>query len=269
MLTITILLLILMTINLWTAFQSTVVPALQVNVLASNQNWLVLFNDAVCVAIRLIFDLVLIYRCWVIWDRSWRVTCIPLLLWIVCLTSAILALYYIQINAYTRSAKILFFSRTEWYRFEMLFYSCNIAINIYATTAIVYRIMRITGRAGNRGLRQICRILVESATPYTLTSAIILIADAVAQSKQSFGWEMLQSIAKDVNFSVASISFNLILIRVAQNREHPRRNDPAPKNANRIASSSRGSPLEDLSTTLGNTEQSSSQRTHDGMDGSA
>ena len=44
-----------------------------------------------------------------------------------------------------------------------------------STVAIVYRIIQVTRITGNRGLRRICHILVESAAPYTLTSAVILV----------------------------------------------------------------------------------------------
>jgi len=68
MLTIAIFLFILMTINLWTALQLTAGPVLQVNVLAYYQSWLNTVNDVVSIAIRLIVDLVLLYRCWMVWD---------------------------------------------------------------------------------------------------------------------------------------------------------------------------------------------------------
>ena len=53
MLIIGIVLFIFMTINLWTAFQLTVGPALQINVLAAQQSWLVTidvrsFRDKTC-----------------------------------------------------------------------------------------------------------------------------------------------------------------------------------------------------------------------------
>jgi hypothetical protein len=67
-----------------------------------------------------------------------------------------------------------------------------------STAAIVYRIMRITA-IGNRGLHRICRIFIESGTPYTLTSAIILVAGAFWERKPlSFGWDVVYCIAEDI-----------------------------------------------------------------------
>ena len=98
----------------------------------------------------------------------------------------------------------------------MVFYSCNIATSSYTTStirrsffpvtpqlktltaAIVYRIMQFTALIGNRGLHRICRILIESGTPYTLSSAIILVAAGFEEVKQSFAWSTVHSIAEDI-----------------------------------------------------------------------
>ena len=62
--------------------------------------------------------------------------------------------------------------------------------------AIVFRILQITRMTGNRGLHRVCRILIESGAPYTLTSAFILVADAFWERRmKSSAWNIVDNIA--------------------------------------------------------------------------
>ena len=67
--------------------------------------------------------------------------------------------------------------------------------------AIVYRVMRVTRKTGSRDLQRICRILVESGTPYTLSSAVILATATFSQPPQhnfKLSWSIAHAIAEDI-----------------------------------------------------------------------
>jgi hypothetical protein len=192
-----------------------------------------------------------------VWDRSWRVTCIPLLLWIACLTSAIVVLYYNHLNAFARSQKELFFSTTQWFRFGKLFYSCNIATNIYATCMYdfpasssvateknLFSSDHLSDSANywsNRESRPApdmsypCRIwgTLHAHKRHRLGGVCVLRRKkffwlerfAIHSRGYCMIWHFLRNY-HDLNnvvlqnSSMASISFNLILVRVAQTREY-------------------------------------------------
>ena len=71
-----------------------------------------------------------------VWAKSWRVTCLPFLLWISCLASAILFIYNEWLCSHGKVAKAVLFAETQSYRFLVQFYTCNIATNIYSTCTI-------------------------------------------------------------------------------------------------------------------------------------
>ncbi|KIL56988.1 hypothetical protein M378DRAFT_16570 [Amanita muscaria Koide BX008] len=161
-----------------------------------------LVNGAMENATIVVVDAVLIYRCWVVYVKSWRMILPLLVLWLADIIFAILFL-----------AEHAGWTPQLW----IGFYACNIIINIYATTAIIYRIIRVvegTGKNPRRGaLFTTARILIESGLLYTSASILNLIAGFLGQDPK---YDLLSFIADIVNFSMAGIAFNLILIRVRQ-----------------------------------------------------
>ncbi|KIL60804.1 hypothetical protein M378DRAFT_130387 [Amanita muscaria Koide BX008] len=165
----------------------------------------------------LITDAVLIYRCWVVYEKSWRSILPPLLLWFSCLAFLVLYIYWAILEVLKGNHDPNVAPRVT--HVIQAFYSCNIANNVYSTFAIVWRIARIAKGSGtNPGyLFFICRTLTESGILFALTSLMVFVT-AVDSSSPS-----APSVSEAINFSVAGITYNLILIRAGQHRANPRK----------------------------------------------
>ncbi|KIL64723.1 hypothetical protein M378DRAFT_11283 [Amanita muscaria Koide BX008] len=95
------------------------------------------------------------------------------------------------------------------------FYVGNITLNVYATVAIIYRILRVPNRS--RRLRKTCRIIIESGLLYTLPTLVYAITVTILLGKS----DPITSLADAIKFSMTGIAFNLLLIRVYEERTAP------------------------------------------------
>ncbi|KAF8347934.1 hypothetical protein F5887DRAFT_671807 [Amanita rubescens] len=154
----------------------------------------------------IIIDGVLIFRCWVIYDRLWRVALLPLLLMLYNISSLLEVTY---LNATVHGSLI---DRRDIFELGQFFASSTV-INIYATFAIILKIWRNT--LSPCLARFVIRVIVESGLLYTLTN--IATFCAMIFSPDSVLW-----ITHAISFPTSLIAYNLILIRVAQNRATPK-----------------------------------------------
>ncbi|KAF8342373.1 hypothetical protein F5887DRAFT_1076172 [Amanita rubescens] len=92
------------------------------------------------------------------------------------------------------------------------YFTATITINIYATSAITLRIWR--NSLSRRFAHFAIRVIAESGLLYTITS-IVNVCTLFPSPNIGF------TTASGISFPVAGIAFNLILIRVAQNRANP------------------------------------------------
>ncbi|KAF8342398.1 hypothetical protein F5887DRAFT_1283775 [Amanita rubescens] len=157
-------------------------------------------------------DGVLVFRCWTVYNRSWRITVLPLLLLLFNISSVLVMTCWDAIYELTGNKP---FSLSEG-RFPMLasYFTATITINIYATSAIIFRIRR--NSLSRRFSRFVIRVIAESGLLYTLTS-IATFCTVFPAGGHNNGF----SIASAISSRTAGIAFNLILIRVAQNRANP------------------------------------------------
>ncbi|KAF8345624.1 hypothetical protein F5887DRAFT_1074347 [Amanita rubescens] len=158
-------------------------------------------------------DCVLIFRCWTVYNRSWRIILLPLLLFLYNISN-LFVMAYCQWDAmiYKLAGNEPITLRNQINSLEESFYAANIVINIYATSAIVFRIWRNT--LSRRFARCAIRFIAESCLLYALTSI-------AAFSTMFLSSPNGHVIATTINDRTAGIAFNLILIRVAQNRANP------------------------------------------------
>jgi len=167
----------------------------------------------------LITDAVLIYRCWVVYAKSWRIVCLPIFFWVLHLASAIVCIFYLTPLINPKDVESVIHAFILEYYFWIVFYCANIATNIYATSAIVLRILKVAKGTGSsnssKRLYHVSRILTESGILYTSTSVLSLVGAIKMRWIELSLFSILTSI---VNFSMTGITFNLILIRVAQDR---------------------------------------------------
>ncbi|KAM6499094.1 hypothetical protein JOM56_004602 [Amanita muscaria] len=238
MLSTTIIIFSLLTIDFGLELRMAIGPALEVNVVEyERQNVIV---RAISNSVRLIFDAALIYRCWVVHAKSWRVTYPPLILWLFCLASYIALIYYNATLAFTADIKPAFSPSAQIYQVLLLFYTCNTATAIYATVAIMYQLLKTTKDHETGTSARLCHILMESGALYTLTSALLLASVAVSvavNAEFSFAMDIFRALSGTLNFSMAGISFNLILIRVGRSRTSPNRRHSVLQSTNNIMSS--------------------------------
>ncbi|KAM6499963.1 hypothetical protein JOM56_005471 [Amanita muscaria] len=169
----------------------------------------------------LLIDYVLIYRCWIVYAKSWRVICLPVIFWLGSLACSALAFYYGTLNLKNFSSDLNTFQIEEM-TFTVGLYACNMATTIYTTTGIIYRIWytsRKTSGSSLKRLNYIMRILAESGILYTCT-VMFRLAGAVLVTRTDAIWvnRIINDISDAINFSMAGISFNLLLIRVNQGR---------------------------------------------------
>ncbi|KIL63900.1 hypothetical protein M378DRAFT_163838 [Amanita muscaria Koide BX008] len=176
------------------------------------------------VAILLIVDGVLIYRCWIIYrdHDSWLIIIIPLsFLWIADLVSAIVGIILLALNHGWPSVQ----QPNSRYSYGLnivytTFFICEIAINVYATSAIALRIIRVTkwdGRRNSGRLYKIGLILVESGVLFTITCVLSLCLKVLATGMGN----LTSFIMNAINLNTAGITFNLILIRVGKEKLRP------------------------------------------------
>ncbi|KAF8330642.1 hypothetical protein F5887DRAFT_999715 [Amanita rubescens] len=162
----------------------------------------------------IITDGVLIFRCWTVWNKRWGIAVLPILL-LLYNVSCLLILTYCNFGNRPGSLRA-----NQLEGIKGSYYASTIAINIYATSAIIWQIWR------NSLSRRLCRfaipirVIAESGLLYTLTS----IATFCAVLLSPHEWFM---VVTAINFPTSLIAYNLILIRVAQNRAKPKPELPA------------------------------------------
>ncbi|KIL54174.1 hypothetical protein M378DRAFT_174408, partial [Amanita muscaria Koide BX008] len=114
----------------------------------------------------------------------------------------------------------------------LTFCVCNIVVNIYTTSALVYKIWRAAKNiAGtNHLLYRTCRILTESGILYTLPSVLYLaclIKSRIIESNDPLQaptvdsivlLDLVLSIERPLSTFMPGIAFNLITIRVGEQR---------------------------------------------------
>ncbi|KAM6492998.1 hypothetical protein JOM56_011132 [Amanita muscaria] len=173
---------------------------------------LVIGSISVECATFVITDALLIIRCWLLYQRSWRAICFPLILWLA--NVVFMVNYIVNYTLWTFVSEVPYHRRARIYL--QLFSSCNFVTNLYATSAIVYRLWHVARASSNRRLSilyRICRIVATTGILYTWT-CLPLLATVLLLPKDLGAYLLFDAL----NFSMAGITFNLFLIRVGQLR---------------------------------------------------
>ncbi|KAF8333004.1 hypothetical protein F5887DRAFT_1080459 [Amanita rubescens] len=167
-----------------------------------------IINSIIEASIPIITDSVLIFRCWTVYNRSWRIAVLPLLLLLYNISIFLVSTYHNTFVVLTGNEPPIRGPYGDNERQES-YLASTIIINIYASSAIILRIWR--NSLSRRLARFAIRVIAESGLLYTLTS---IVAFSMVFPTSNVGFLM----ADAINFPTAGIAFNLILIRVAQNR---------------------------------------------------
>ncbi|KAJ7763646.1 hypothetical protein DFH07DRAFT_396813 [Mycena maculata] len=176
-------------------------------------------NDVTAVTVgvqSLTGDLILIYRCWLIYSRSRTAVALPSLMWTAALVAEVGQVYSSQ---RTTSQAVESKGVVPW---GAAFWSLTLAINIYSTSLIVWRIWRVDRETKNRfplgpvynlpqnPLDRAMRNIVDSGLLYT-TAVILAFSAFITGSTLVYpaGAFEIQSVG---------IAFNFIIIRGARRR---------------------------------------------------
>jgi len=169
----------------------------------------------------LITNAVLIYRCWMVFDKShqWLVICPAVILWCSGFACSILLMYYYAIAHRAEPDQPLIFARLvpQGRPLWASFYCCDIAINVFTTAAIILRIKRMaTGsNFSSTPVYRTCKILAQFGFLYAITTTLALIG-LLVDVKPSI--DVMRFILDSIMITMPGITFNLIQIRIHQER---------------------------------------------------
>lgn len=156
-----------------------------------------------------VMDAFLIYQCWVLYAKSWRVICPPLALWTMHIISSIIGVTWSVVGTANLNRRPL---STTWIlkTFDIIF-AFTTAATVYATFAIVYHNARSLRSSNNNTgyFLNACCVTAESGLLLSLTLLSTSIAIAAGTNLQ-----LGADIFANINLNAIGISFNLVLIRV-------------------------------------------------------
>ncbi|KAI0702043.1 hypothetical protein C8T65DRAFT_579352, partial [Cerioporus squamosus] len=153
-------------------------------------NWVNVMRTADYVAQTFIGDGIMAYRCYIIYERNWKIVVVPVLLWLA-ETACGWVIVYIEATLHT--AATLNESRLEPFITSLL--SLTLAMTSMTTGLIVYRILKInagvasqgiTRVGGSRRLTRVIRILIESGLIYTI-SVVVFFCTFLASNNAQYG----------------------------------------------------------------------------------
>ncbi|KAH9041077.1 hypothetical protein EDB85DRAFT_1924102 [Lactarius pseudohatsudake] len=164
-----------------------------------------LIKTALYLVITILFDAFILYRCWLIWDRSLVVIALPFLIFLADIGTGVAAVQGLSGLAKGDSVFIL-----KQEKISKSFFSSTVAVNGLCSLLIAYRVwVRQNPVRDSRkafGLSREAAILVESAALYFVT-LICLISTYTRQSN-------VFNVFLDVASPIIGIAFTLIVLRM-------------------------------------------------------
>ncbi|TFK33582.1 hypothetical protein BDQ12DRAFT_657757 [Crucibulum laeve] len=179
--------------------------------------WVSVIKTANVLVTTNIGDGVLIYRCWIVHNKSWLVVAFSIILWFTSVACAIRILY----SEITVHASALVLHEKSITPFMKTFWTLTIVINFVTTALLVSKIWRVdrqtrkylynsqmtTHTRYSSPLRYAIRVIMESGVLYT-TFAFMTYVSYLAGSNWVYP-------ITDMEVPVVGIAFNLIIIRAA------------------------------------------------------
>ncbi|KAK0433267.1 hypothetical protein EV421DRAFT_1441565 [Armillaria borealis] len=167
----------------------------------------------VAILSTILADATLIWRCWIVWGRSWRIVLVPILCTTLAAVSRVIVAYYSTfVPAESKSPLALFFENTvSW---SVLYSSLILATLLWCTSLIIYRIWRVGGPAGRIHVYQrVIEILVESASLYSAVLVVLVVFEARN--------ELAGTYIEDLTTAIRGIMPTILVGRVAAGHARP------------------------------------------------
>ncbi|KAJ7872240.1 hypothetical protein B0H13DRAFT_1633927 [Mycena leptocephala] len=160
-------------------------------------------------------DAIMVWRCWVVWGRSWIVIVLPILATIagiVCValgTTGQIAVASVQnASSATRLAPLV--------RFNTPFLGLSLGLTLYTTGLIVWRIIQVqryTKMNGfkkvdvNRDFSPVLELLIESSALYAASLFVFVVLLAMKSPNQTY--------PQNIHAQIAGIAPTLLIFRVS------------------------------------------------------
>lgn len=169
--------------------------------------WDHIFKDTIYATTEMLGDAVSIYRCWIVWDRNYKIIALPTVLLLVSIVSGymVCGLY----STFDPSQSVFDPKLTHWVR---TFYSVAVVQSAMTTGLMGYRIWQAEKRTaayrtGRSSLRPILWILVESASLLFFVELVLL---ALYAANYNCQYLMLEPVTP-----LVGITFTAITLRIA------------------------------------------------------
>ncbi|KAJ7658191.1 hypothetical protein DFH06DRAFT_990302 [Mycena polygramma] len=160
-------------------------------------------------------DVIMIWRCWVVWGRSWVVVVLPILATIagigqLCVglgvTGQIAVASLQNASSAVRLAPLV--------RFNTPFLGLSLGVTLYTTGFIVWRIMQVQRYAKKNGAKRIpgdffpvLELLIESSALYSASLFVYVVLQATENPNQTY--------PESIHAQIAGIAPTLLVFRVS------------------------------------------------------
>lgn len=197
-----------------------------------------IIKHALYISQTLLADGVMIYRCYVVWQRA-CVIIIPCMLWCSVAVTGVSAVY--SLSQASRNPTDIF--STVVANWITAFIVSTLAANLLSSGLLAYRIWKIecnvsTVRATKASMMPVVRILVDAAALYSVALFIRLICFVCNDN----GEEVLL----DMVVPIISITFYMIIVRIAINEKTRNCSSIIPRGANTEQGGSRQNPTKPM-----------------------
>ncbi|KAK0199288.1 hypothetical protein DFS33DRAFT_1388789 [Desarmillaria ectypa] len=162
-----------------------------------------------------IADVIMIWRCWTVWNQQWLIVLLPIVCTLIAIASRVMYIYHYFMDASNIAAPTTYDAFHPW---MILYISFILSTTILCTILIIYRIIKVTshtgrGCAGIQSYKGAIEILAESALLYSLA----LLLEAIFLFHDSSAWDYIDIVAGVVR----GIAPTLVVARVAAGQARP------------------------------------------------
>ncbi|KAK0221109.1 hypothetical protein EDD85DRAFT_1028369 [Armillaria nabsnona] len=158
-------------------------------------------------------DATLIWRCWIVWGRSWRVVLVPIICTTLAIASRGIVAYYSAFGPVENiPPKALYLENiVNW---AILYSSLILTTLLWCTILIIYRILSVASAAGRIGVYQrLIEMLVESALLYSAVIVVLLVFEVRNETSGAY--------VEEVAIAIRAIAPTILVGRVAAGHARP------------------------------------------------